>query len=66
MESDDVETINKSVEALSQASHKLAEAMYAEAQQEGEAGEGAEQGEAQGEDDVVDAEYEDVEDDKKK
>ena len=66
MESDDVEAINKSVEALSQASHKLAEAMYAEAQQEGEAGEGAEQGEAQGEDDVVDAEYEDVEDDKKK
>ncbi|MFO7832016.1 MAG: molecular chaperone DnaK [Desulfuromonadaceae bacterium] len=66
MEGDDVETINKSVEALSQASHKLAEAMYAEAQQEGEAGEGAEQGETQGEDDVVDAEYEDVEDDKKK
>ncbi|MBO8087763.1 MAG: Hsp70 family protein, partial [Marichromatium sp.] len=67
MEGDDVEAINKAVEALSQASHKLAEAMYAEAQQEGEAGgEGAEQGEAAGEDDVVDAEYEDVEDDKKK
>ena len=66
MEGEDVEAINKSVEALSQASHKLAEAMYAEAQQEGEAGEGAEQGEASGDEDVVDAEYEDVEDDKKK
>ncbi|MCA1797216.1 MAG: molecular chaperone DnaK [Desulfuromonadaceae bacterium] len=66
MEGDDVEAINKAVEALSQASHKLAEAMYAEAQQEGEAGEGAEQGDAAGDDDVVDAEYEDVEDDKKK
>lgn len=66
IEGDDVEAINKAVEALSQASHKLAEAMYAEAQQEGEAGEGAEQGQAADEDDVVDAEYEDVEDDEKK
>jgi molecular chaperone DnaK len=65
MEGDDVEAINKAVEALSQASHKLAEAMYAEAQQEGEAGAGAEQGESAAEEDVVDAEYEDVEDDKK-
>ena len=61
-----LEAINKAVEALSQVSHKLAEAMYAEAQQEGEAGEGAEQSEAAGEEEVVDAEYEDVEDDKKK
>lgn len=66
MEGDDVEAINKAVEALSQASHKLAEAMYAQAQEEGEAGEGADQAQAESDDDVVDAEYEDVEDDKKK
>ncbi|MDY0292738.1 MAG: molecular chaperone DnaK [Desulfuromonadaceae bacterium] len=67
IEGDDTEAINKAVETLSQASHKLAEAMYAQAQQEGEAGAGAEQAEAEeGDEDVVDAEFEDVEDDKKK
>ena len=67
MEGDDVEAINKAVEALSQASHKLAEAMYAQAQQEGEAEAGAEQQtKAEGDEDVVDAEYEDVDDEKKK
>ncbi|MGC9518717.1 MAG: molecular chaperone DnaK [Desulfuromonadaceae bacterium] len=66
MEGDDVEAINKAVEALSQASHKLAEAMYAQAQQEGEAEAGAEQQtKAEGDEDVVDAEYEDVDDEKK-
>lgn len=66
LEGDDVEAINKAVETLSQASHKLAEAMYAQAQQAGEAGEGAEQAQHEGDDDVVDAEFEDVEDDQKK
>lgn len=67
MEGDDVEAINKAVEALSQASHKLAEAMYAEAQAEaGAAGEegGATQ-EPAADDDVVDAEFEEVDDEKK-
>ncbi|MFA5701367.1 MAG: molecular chaperone DnaK [Desulfuromonas sp.] len=66
LDGDDVEAINKAVETLSQASHKLAEAMYAQAQQAGEAGEGAEQAQHEGDDDVVDAEFEDVEDDQKK
>jgi molecular chaperone DnaK len=68
MEGDDVEAINKAAEALSQASHKLAEAMYAQAQQEGgaETGGAEQQTKAEGEDDVVDAEYEDVGDEKKK
>ena len=61
---DDVEAINAKVEALMQVSHKLAEQMYAGA-------EGAEAGAAQEEapqdDNVVDAEFEEVtdEDDKK-
>jgi len=66
MEGDDVEAINKAVEALAQASHKLAEAMYAQAQQEGGAEGGAEEAAAGGDDDVVDAEFEEVDDDKKK
>ena len=67
MEGDDKDEITAKTEALAQASHKLAEAMYAKAQAEGgeaAAGDaGAEQ--AKQEEDVVDAEYEDVEDDKK-
>jgi molecular chaperone DnaK len=64
---DDAEAINKAVEALAQASHKLAEAMYAQAQQEagGEAAAG-EEAAAGGDDDVVDAEFEEVDDEKKK
>ncbi len=68
MEGDDVEAINAAVEALSQASHKLAEAMYAEAQAEaGAAGEegGATEEPAAEDDDVVDAEFEEVDDEKK-
>lgn len=67
MEGDDVEAINKAVEVLSQASHKLAEAMYAEAQADaGAAGEeaGATE-EPAADDDVVDAEFEEVDDEKK-
>ena len=67
MEGDDVEAINKAVEALSQASHKLAEAMYAEAQAEaGAAGEeGGATEEPAADEDVVDAEFEEVDDEKK-
>ncbi|MEA3464726.1 MAG: molecular chaperone DnaK [Thermodesulfobacteriota bacterium] len=71
MEGDDVEAINKAVEALAQASHKLAEVMYAEAQAgAGDAGaapgaEGATE-EPAADDDVVDAEFEEVDDEKKK
>ncbi|MCD6527122.1 MAG: molecular chaperone DnaK [Desulfuromonas sp.] len=69
MEGDDAEAINKAVEALAQASHKLAEAMYSQAQQEAgaEGSEGAgPEAAAEGDDDVVDAEFEEVDDDKKK
>ncbi len=62
---DDVDAINSKVEALMQASHKLSEQMYAGA--EG-APEGAAQEEAPQDDNVVDAEFEEVndEDDSKK
>ncbi len=66
---DDADLIKKKSEALAQASHKLAEKMYAEAQEQG--AEGAAPGaEAKGEgadtakDDVVDAEFEDIDDKK--
>lgn len=68
MEGDDVEAINKAVEALAQASHKLAEAMYADAQagaDDAGATEGATE-EPAADDDVVDAEFEEVDDKKKK
>ncbi|MBE9537137.1 MAG: molecular chaperone DnaK [Proteobacteria bacterium] len=66
MEGADAEEIKKATEELSQASHKLAEAMYAEAgaQQEGVAPEGGAAAEEKQDDDVVDAEYEEVKDDK--
>ncbi|HKJ88802.1 MAG TPA: Hsp70 family protein, partial [Gammaproteobacteria bacterium] len=66
IEGDDAEAIKAKTEALAQASHKLAEAMYAQAQQEG--GEGGQEGEATtgGEkEDVVEAEFEEVDEDKK-
>jgi molecular chaperone DnaK len=56
---DDVEVINAKVETLMQASHKLAEQMYAGA--EGAEG-GAAQEEAPQDDNVVDAEFEEVKD----
>ena len=59
---DDVEAINAKVQTLMEASHKLAEKMYANA--EGEPGAaGAEQPQ---DDNVVDAEFEEVNDDDKK
>ena len=59
IEGEDKDDINAKVEALAQSAHKLAEAMYAKAEAEGEGG-------AAGatDDSVVDAEFEDVDDDK--
>ncbi len=64
MEGSDLDAIKQATEALSQASHKLAEAMYAKTGQAGaETGEPAKEGEAKGEK-VVEAEFEEVKDDK--
>ncbi len=63
MEGDDIEEIKRKTEALTQASHRLAEMMYARATQQ-QAGSGAggttESGSKGGGDDVVDADYEEV------
>ncbi len=65
MEGDDVAEINRLSEELTQASHKLAETMYAKASQEqeqaagGSAGPDASGGESK-DDDVVDADFEEV------
>jgi len=62
MESEDVEAIKKGLESLTQASHKLAEMMYAQATKDktaedaGQAGGGAKKDD----DDVVDADFEEV------
>ncbi|HDZ49303.1 hypothetical protein LCGC14_0185030 [marine sediment metagenome] len=65
---DDADSIQKKLDALTEASGQLAQKMYAEqaeaAQQEG--GEGAGNTGSKPEDDVVDAEYEEVNDDQKK
>ena len=65
LQGDDVDEINAKVETLMQASHKLAEQMYAQGAEAG-AAEGAAQQDAPQDDNVVDAEFEDVTDDDKK
>jgi len=71
MEGDNVEEIKAKSEALTQSSHKLAEAMYQQAAQNEQAGAGAqaegaqEGGGAHTDDDVVDADFEEVKEDKK-
>jgi len=65
MEGDDLEEIKRLTEELTQASHKLAEAMYSqasqqEAQAEGGAGAGSSP-DTSGDEDVVDADFEEVE-----
>jgi molecular chaperone DnaK len=69
MEGEDAEAIKKATEDLAQSAHKLAEAMYAKAAPgaEGEAGAGTEHaGAAKPKDDnVVDADFEEVKSDKK-
>jgi molecular chaperone DnaK len=71
METEDVGEIKRLSEELTNASHKLAEAMYQQAsagqQQEGAAGGSADQpGAAAPEEDVVDADFEEVKEDDKK
>jgi molecular chaperone DnaK len=67
MEADDAETIRTKTEALAQSAHKLAEAMYAQAQAAGATGESGASGEAgpAGKEDVVEAEFEEIKDEKK-
>ena len=72
MEGDDVEAINKAVENLTQASHRLAEVMYQSAPQDGQEQpppddpEGSSEGTSEGQpdDEVIDAEYVDVDEKK--
>lgn len=63
---DDLEAINAKVEALAAASGKLAEQMYAQADAGANATDANADGSANADDDVVDAEYEEVKDDDKK
>ncbi len=68
MEGEDAEAIKKATDDLAQSAHKLAEAVYAKGQGgEGEAGAGAEQTDAAKpkDDNVVDADFEEVKSDKK-
>ena len=75
MDGENAEEIQKKSEALTNASHKLAEAMYQQASQEGQQqagpgpeGAGADPGQAGGaapDDDVVDADFEEVKEEKK-
>jgi molecular chaperone DnaK len=70
MEGDDTEQIKAKSEALTQVSHKLAEAMYQQAAQSEQASAGPQTGAqenagAQADDDVVDADFEEVKEDKK-
>jgi molecular chaperone DnaK len=64
LKGDDKAAMEEKTVALSQASAKMAERLYAE-QGGGDAAAGAEQAEASADDDVVDAEFEEVKDDKK-
>ncbi|AZM94446.1 molecular chaperone DnaK [Vreelandella venusta] len=68
VKTDDQDNIQQKLDALTEVSGQLAQKMYAEqaeAAQQAD-GEGAENASAKPEDDVVDAEYEEVNDDKKK
>ncbi len=70
MEGEDAQEINRLSEELTQSSHKLAEAMYQQASQEGQeqaaGGEAAGQAGGAPDDDVVDADFEEVKEDEKK
>ena len=63
---DDAEAINSKLETLMQASHKLAEQMYAQAGGDEAAAAGAGPQDAPQDDNVVDAEFEEVKDDENK
>ncbi|MBC8209041.1 MAG: molecular chaperone DnaK [Desulfobulbaceae bacterium] len=65
MKGEDTAAIKSAIESLTSAAHKLAEMMYSQAQP-GQEGAGPEAGEAaKDDDDVVDADFEEVKDDKK-
>ncbi len=64
MEGEDPEEIKKKSEALAQASHKLAEMMYAQAQSPDGAADADSNPDGAAADDVVDAEFEDVDEKK--
>jgi len=66
LSSEDAEAIKARTNELMQASMKLGEAMYAASQAEGAAAEGGETTEEAKKDDVIDADFKDVSDDKKK
>ena len=65
LQGEDVEAIKARTNDLMQAQMKLGEAMYKATQAAGAAGEGAAPG-GQPKDDVIDAEFREVDDDKKK
>jgi molecular chaperone DnaK len=65
IEGEDVEAINSKTEALAQASHKLAEVMYQQAQASADEGGETKAADAAQSDDVVDAEFEEVDEKKK-
>ena len=65
LQGEDLETIKARTNDLVQAQMKLGEAMY-KSQQAGASGEGASAGDGQAKDDVIDAEFREVDDDKKK
>ncbi|KLN60915.1 molecular chaperone DnaK [Kiloniella spongiae] len=64
LEGDDVEDIKAKMEALGQASMKLGEALYADAGAEGAEGATEAASEAEADDGVVDADFEEVDDEK--
>jgi molecular chaperone DnaK len=66
LQGDDVEAIKARTNDLMQAQMKLGEAMYKASQATGTGPEGAAAGGAQAKDDVIDAEFREVDDDKKK
>ncbi|MBL4901714.1 MAG: molecular chaperone DnaK [Desulfocapsa sp.] len=73
VEGDDTDAINAAIEELTKASHKLAELMYAQASEDGPGATGAAgpgapgaDADAQKDEDVVDADFEEVKDDDKK
>ncbi|MCC6949309.1 MAG: molecular chaperone DnaK [Bradyrhizobiaceae bacterium] len=66
LKGDDADAIKQKAQTLAQVSMKLGEAMYAAQQQGGDGGDSAPGGDADKKEDVVDAEFTEVDDDKKK
>jgi len=63
-DTDDKDAIKQKTDALAEASHKLAEVMYQQASQEGTAGDAPKAESATQDDDVVDADFEEVDKEK--